>query len=174
MAQIDPNEYTIAVVIVTVFICVSVIVWAIRAYGNPKPDSIAYPPYTSPCPDFWVSTGTNADGTHKCKPLQATSTDSQGPNNTLANIGINGLPTCDTNNNNSAAQYNLALTDELSYDTTPNAANPTADFAGMNDSIKCKWANKCGVYWEGISGYACEELDGGSKADEANGSSLAS
>ena len=167
MAEIDPNKYIIAIIIVTIFICVSVIIWAIRKFGNNAATKhTAYPPYTSPCPDFWVSVGTNPDGSHKCKPIAvASNKDTGGPGG--AATGINGLPACDSAHHTNSQYKNLSLTTNLSYNTSANSPNPNVNFTGMSESTKCKWANKCGVYWEGISSQACEELAGGSQATDA-------
>ena len=161
MAEIDPGKYTIAIVIVMIFVCLSVILWAIRIYGNASSGDIAYPPYTSPCPDFWVSTAVNGDGTHVCRPLKTPNADAGGPNS--SDVDINGLPRCDASLHNSASPHsNVTLGTTLSYDTGASQHNPTVDFTGTQNSDKCKWASKCGVHWEGISDYACEELPGGS------------
>ena len=161
MAKIDTKKYTLAVSIIAIFICVSIIVWAIRKYGKAKPKTIQYPPYVSPCPDFWESVGVNPDGSHKCRPSNKDSAKNIGPTAQSAKNNMNGLPTCNTTNYSSNSAYNLALTGHLEYDVLDQ---PKVNFVGLSDSTKCKWADKCGVYWEGISGKPCEELTGGNSA----------
>ena len=127
MAEIDENKYTIAIVIVTIFICASIITWVIRMYKEKEDEdknTIPFPPYKSPCPDFWESKGVNADGTHQCKPLIAVNKDTAGPGGKTA--GMNGVSECD-GSTNTAVVYDMDANKTYDSDST-SGANSYVDF----------------------------------------------
>ena len=160
MATIDIKKFTLAVSIIAIFVSISIIIWAIRKYGKASPKTLQYPPYISPCPDFWESVGVNPDNTHTCRPSNKdTTTAADGP--TAENSSMNGLQTCNIDNINSNSAYSeFVLPQDLQYSPSTTSVN----FTAQSDAVKCKWADKCGVYWEGISGRACTEMLGGTDA----------
>ena len=158
MAQIVSEKYTVSLIIVVIFIVVALIVWAVQTFGSTAPP-ITFPPYISPCPDFWQSVGINPDGTHICRPSNHDNSEkTSGPTSASASSNMNGLPICDEDNSVATSPYNLQMTGSLSYD---KEAGIDADFLTQGPAEKCKWASKCGVFWEGLSGKPCAELRSG-------------
>lgn len=46
----------------------------------------------------------------------------------------------------------------LGYDVTSDTTS-SVDFKDVSAKDKCNWAQKCGVYWEGISDQICSNLE---------------
>jgi len=160
MATITPSNYIIAIVIVLVFLLVGIIIWAIQGLTTWNTSKkIRYPPWVSPCPDYWVSVGNG-----KCKQLsQMPNTNKDGANGPLSsnnNSGTsaterNGLSLCTGSNHVTTSPYTaqaISTANEIHEDTPTN-------FSNMSMQQKCKWASKCGVYWEGISVTDCNRLN---------------
>lgn len=141
MGEVNYKRYTIAIALVIVFLLLYVIVWAIKTFGTNSPTSIPYPPYTTPCPDYWENQGNGM-----CKPM--TMLNSQGDS------AQNGLATC----NNST--YDTSSTESAYSLATAQFIMPTkaTNLNGLTNANKCRWAKKCKVHWDGISDRDCSEL----------------
>ena len=58
MADIDIKKYQLALIITAVVVIVYLCVLAIQYFGNSKAKT-RFPPYLSPCPDYWTMEGNN-------------------------------------------------------------------------------------------------------------------
>ena len=129
MARIIPGRYTIAIVLFVIIVFVVLTIAAIRVFGHTQPSLQRFPPWISECPPYWTNEGN--------------STCSYNPNQP------NGKPSC-------------TAADELSDTSTVvkrlrYANSSPVDFSPATLSDRCKWAKKCGVYWEGISDQSCSD-----------------
>jgi hypothetical protein len=73
MENIEFSRYTIALIIITVFILLFLTIVAIRLFSAPRTTVRRFPPWLSECPDFWVKEGNkcvpdpqNANGRQVC------------------------------------------------------------------------------------------------------------
>ena len=141
MAIIDRSKYTPAIVLFVLFLLFYAIVWAIKTFGQDKPDVIPYPPYVTDCPDYWQS---QADG--KCKPMPMV--------NSAGDAAQNGLATC------SNTIYDTASNESSLAIAKDQEIHPTlsTDLRALSPSSRCKWAKKCKVHWDGLSDKNCADL----------------
>ena len=98
-------------------------------FGAPVTTLRRFPPWISDCPDFWLKQG------NECVP------DSTNPN---------GRQVC----NNAPGNFN----DDVDWNVPSNLTynlNEGVDFSTSSLSDRCKWAQACDVYLEGISDQAC-------------------
>jgi hypothetical protein len=119
--EIEKFKFTFYVVGIVSFFY---ILGMIYSFYSTKKDVINYPPWVSPCPDYWANTGNG-----KCEKVASNG------NNICKNI--NGV--------SPMLQY-------------PDISGKSeVDFTKVSNVDKCKWANACNVYWEGISDKPCVE-----------------
>ena len=131
MGSINPEKYVLTIVLVVLFLLIFITIWAIRTFGQSEVAVKRFPPWLAPCPDYWVHT---TDG--RCQRLFDQK---------------NGPDKCDRATAGSV---------KLSYDvSTPDATNHSVDFQGKSLVDKCRWANKCKVFWEGVSNRPCTAKD---------------
>jgi hypothetical protein len=138
MATIVTSKYTPAIVLFVVFLFVYVTVWAIRYFGHDTPYVRRFPPWLSPCPDYW----THYDG--KC--YRMTTVD-------------NGRVTCGPAKNQYNSDAGPPPAKLQSYTATDNPTRADAKGLDMNAATweeKCKWTKSCDVYWEGVSNQDCD------------------
>jgi hypothetical protein len=142
MGNININNYFIAIIIILLFLFVSVVIWVIRQVSNTSNKKIRFPPWTSPCPDYWTSVN------GKCKQQLNPNTSTDAPPPGLVSTGTerNGLPVC-----NSSHMVNTSPYSKVDFAVKHHISDSPTDFSGMPNDAKCKWASKCGVHWEGIS-----------------------
>jgi hypothetical protein len=135
MSQIQISKYSPAIIIVAIFLLIFITVWAIRIFGQSDNNIRRFPPYLSPCPDYWTNLGNG-----KCK---------REPNLN------NGRAKCDNISGNNDPTSNYSLT--TSGDDRDSYGPGTENVNLSNKSLveKCKWAKKCNIYWEGISDRPC-------------------
>ena len=134
MAQIQISKYSPAIIIVSIFLVIFITVWAIRIFGQSDNNIRRFPPYLSPCPDYWTNLGGGKcrrephlnNGRDKCG-----NTAGHDPNHTFSfTTGENG-------------------------NSYTNSNQSSADLSNMTLVDKCKWAKACNIYWEGISDRPC-------------------
>lgn len=133
MGIINLERYTIAIVLLVLFLLVFTIVWGIKTFGKSSPKTIPYPPYYTPCPDYWDNLGNGM-----CKPIRMS--DSQG------NPTQNGNANCDPT-------PGVAGGESLKI-----SGQKPVNIGGHSNKNKCIWAKQCKVYWDGISDKDCSEL----------------
>ena len=56
MAKIVPERYQIAIVLVGIAVVIYLTILAIKYFGSPE-IKVRFPPWLSPCPDYWTNTG---------------------------------------------------------------------------------------------------------------------
>ena len=157
--SIKIENYTIAIVIVLVFLLTGIIIWAVRGMSTWNTSAtIKYPPWISPCPDYWVSVGNG-----KCKQLsQMPNTNKNGINGPQANNNQSSSSTTERNGLSLCTSSKHVTTSPHTSQTISTAQeiheNAPTDFSNMTLQNKCKWASKCGVYWEGVSTTNCSNL----------------
>ena len=122
--------YKPAIVIVVVFLVIYAVIWIVQFTQTGGDSKIRYPPYTSPCPDYWQNLGNNS-----CQPIAM--------QNSQGQPAQNGMKVC-TSSDKTYSDEPLAEPQEIHPD------RPT-EFSGLTNVDKCRWAKKCNVYWEGIS-----------------------
>jgi len=134
MVQIDYSRYTISYIIIIVFVLVLLIIAAIQIFGKPSSTLRRYPPWISECPDYWDKVIVN--GAVSCRRSER---------------NPNGRMQCSAAPNS----YNA------SYSPPPQALNYIQDenvnFNRSSLVDRCKWAQACDVYWEGISDQNCTD-----------------
>ena len=135
MGAIDYNRYTAVLIILVVFVIIYFTVRAIAYFGQENLETKRYPPWLSPCPDYWSYVGGTV-----CKKPPATELNQ-------------GLAKC--NATVRSADYSYDFNNNTIYDTTSGAA--TVDFAGMSLKQKCAWGKACEVYWQGITDHPCTD-----------------
>lgn len=133
MANIDFSRFTAVYIIVAVYAIIFLTVRAIAYFSQDSVTVKRFPPWLSPCPDYWTY-----DGNNKCiKP----------PNSTLSQ----GLPKCNAVHH--SPDYKFSFSGKNAYNTTEGEA--TVDFSNMDFPQKCNWSKACEVYWQGISDRPC-------------------
>lgn len=133
MANIELSRYTVALVIISVFVLLYLTIVAIRMFAAPRTTMRRFPPWLSECPDFWVKDG------DKCKPE---------PNNP------NGRAVCSNHPNNHNEHVSWLVPSNLDY-----AQDEGVSFSNHSLRDRCKWAQACDVHWEGISDQSCTDQD---------------
>ena len=139
MATIVLGKYTPAIVLFVVFLFVYLTVWAIRYFGHDAPYVRRFPPWLSPCPDYWTHfegrcyrTKDAANGRAKCGSKQGEYNPETGP---------------------------PPKGEKMSYASVddPASASPDAgiDMNQFTWGEKCKWTKSCDVFWEGVSDQDC-------------------
>ena len=133
MAKNDYSRYTIALIIIAVFVFIFLTIVAIRLFGTPVTTLRRFPPWLSECPDFWMKQG------NKCVP------DPDNPN---------GRQVCNNEPGNMNPNVNWTVPRNLQY-----SLHDGVDFSQTPLNERCQWAQACDVYWEGISDQACRNND---------------
>ena len=125
MATIDPKRYQLAMILTAVAVVIYLCILAIKYFGNKKA-TIRYPPWLSPCPDYWASEG------NCCRRTE----DANGEGNGNTTNTTSDLP-------------------GGTYGATVDGKGPKVCLGAMSYADKCKWANDSNIYWQGISDVAC-------------------
>ena len=133
MAQIQLSQYTPAIIVVVLFLLVFITVWAIRIFGQSDNNIKRFPPYLSPCPDYWTNKG---GGICKREP-------------TLNN----GREKCGSQFHDKNNTFSFTTGDNGNSYTDSNDSH--ANLSNMSLVDKCKWSKACNIYWEGISDRPC-------------------
>ena len=129
MARIDYSRYTVAFIIISVFVFIFLTVVSIRMFGSPSTTLRRFPPWLSECPDFWLKKG------NMCV------RDPKNPN---------GRQVCDNVPGNFNDNVDWTVPRNLQY-----SLNEGVDFSTTPLNERCQWAQACDVNWEGISDQAC-------------------
>ena len=142
MVEIVVSKYTPAIVLFVIFLFVYFTVWAIRFFGHDESHVRRFPPWLSPCPDYWTHqngrcfrTTDAANGRDKCGPLR---------DNYNSQVGAppNG--------------HQMAYTSVSDPSTNESSGVDLSKFSWPD---KCKWAKSCDIYWEGVSDKDCGDKD---------------
>lgn len=136
MGLIDYNRYTAVLVIVVIVVIIYLTVMAIAYFGQETVTTQRFPPWLSPCPDYW----TYAGGT-MCKKPPASELNQ-------------GLPKCNSVLHSPDHEY-PGFNNDTKYDSTSGSA--TVDFRNMSYKQKCAWGKACEVYWQGITDRPCTD-----------------
>ena len=131
MADIDPKRYQLALILTSVVVVIYLCVLAIKYFGNSKV-KIRYPPWLSPCPDYWAS-----DEGGCCRRTEDANGEGNGDvEQSRSSQGIAGNYGAKTPSGTSSACLNT----------------PTSPMSYIN---KCKWARESNIHWQGISDVPC-------------------
>ena len=130
MAEIVPEKYTIALVLVLVFIAVYAIIGVWQYFANQNAKKYRYPPWLTNCPDYW---------TYDPSDNSCTQQSFSDENN---DISRNGKREC------AADGF-----DKYSPDANGNSKITFKSTDSLTD--KCNWAKTCNVQWDGISSRPC-------------------
>ena len=117
MAEIDPKRYQLAFILTAVAVVIYLCTLAIAYFGD-KNAKRRYPPWLSPCPDYWSVTTDANNQTVCCRTVDK---NGQG----------NGNP---KSSSDTDAQY--------SYGATGNGERTCVPLDSMTWEQKCQWANK--------------------------------
>lgn len=126
MAKIEFPRYQLALVLTAVFVVIYLCMLAIKYFGDKKA-KVRYPPWLSPCPDYWASDG------ECCRRTK----DTKGEGNGNLMNTTSDLP---------GGQYGTTVGDDDA---------PKVCLGQMSYPEKCKWAKESNVYWQGVSDVAC-------------------
>ena len=135
MVEIDYSRYTIAYVVIAVFVFAFLVVVSIQLFGGSPSGMRRYPPWISECPDYWQRR--------------------IGANNEVVCVPNEKNPNGKINCNSAMGNYNPT------YGKPPGSVRQVGGEGGVtfqNASLpdRCKWARSCDVFWEGISDVACK------------------
>ena len=140
MAELVTSKYTPAIVLFVVFLFVYVTVWAIRSFGHDTGYVRRFPPWLSPCLDYWTHyrgrcyrMADAPNGRAQCGP-------ERGKYNPDGGAPPTGMDYAETTDPTSASAKGL-------------------DLASMPWKKKCKWTKSCDIYWEGVSNQDCSDPD---------------
>lgn len=141
MATLVIGKYMPAIVLFVVFLFVYVTIWAIRYFGHDTPYVRRFPPWLSPCPDYW----THFEG--RCyRTMDA----------------ANGRETCgsqpgkfnpDAGPPPQGSKMSYSAVKDMSQ-ATPSSGIKMSDFSWGD---KCKWTKSCDIFWEGVSDQDCSD-----------------
>ena len=140
MAKIVLGKYTPAIVLCIVFLFVYLTIWAIRYFGHNTGYIRRFPPWLSPCPDYWTHskgrcyrTKDAANGREKC----GAQTGQHNP--------VHGAPP-----KSSQMAYSAVEAPYKDY-------SAGVELSKFTWEDKCKWSQSCDVYWEGVSDQDCAD-----------------
>lgn len=125
MAQIIAERYQIALVIIAIVVVIYLMILALKYFGSTK-IKIRFPPWISPCPDYWTNKG---DG------LCCRTVDDNGEGN--------GNETAESSKMGTDGQY------------SKQNACAKVEGARTSYVQKCEWARENNIHWSGISDVPC-------------------
>lgn len=139
MATLVIGKYTPAIVLFVVFLFVYITIWAIRYFGHDTPYVRRFPPWLSPCPDYWTHfegrcyrTMDAANGREKCGNKPGEFNPEAGPPPQGQKMFYSAVK-----------------------DMSPENTSSGVDLSDVSWKDKCKWTKACDIFWEGVSDQDC-------------------